>query len=339
MTRETPLILLPQGEDIFRALSGARILITGGTGFFGCCLLEAIAAARKTWGVVIDVTVLTRDTGRFRRSMPHLTSCGWLSLIETDIRKLALPPASYTHLVHAATDTQCTPEGVFDRLEAMISGTQKVLDFADVCGIRDGIITSSGAVYGGGVTQTGVHESCLTACDSTDPNSDYAEGKRLSELLCVIKNRCSGMLMRIARCFAFVGPRLPLHAHFAVGNFVANALYDNKIEVKGNGTPVRSYLYTADMVVWLLTILVKGVPGRAYNVGSDQGMSIHDMAIRIRDLLAPDKPVEVQNACSDGKISFYLPDVTRARIELGLDVWTGFDQSIQHYAEWARTQR
>src|SRR5690606_5402235 len=134
-------------------------------------------------------------------------------------------------------------------------------------GAHSMLMLSSGAVYGklrAEIMQ--VSEGYVGGPDLLEPYYTYSESKRMAELLCAIYARQSGIRIPVARLFAFVGPRLPLDAHFAVGNFIRDALAGNTIKVNGDGAAIRSYLYAAEMTVWLLAVLMKGQSARAYNV-------------------------------------------------------------------------
>ena len=144
----------------------------------------------------------------------------------------------------------------------------------------------------------------------------------------------------IARCFAFVGPHLPLDTGFAAGNFIRDALRGGPIQVKGDGTPRRSYLYAADLAAWLWTILVEGRPGRAYNVGSDADLSIRELADEVRKVVAPQADVTVAKQPEPGKLAErYVPDITRARTDLRLGVWISLQDAIARTVAWRGQSR
>jgi UDP-glucuronate decarboxylase len=133
----------------------------------------------------------------------------------------------------------------------------------------------------------------------------------------------------IGRCFAFVGPDLPLDVHFAIGNFIRDALRGDGITVAGDGTPLRTYLHQEDLAEWLWTLLLRGRSGEAYNVGSDEVISIEQLAHLVRDILAPDKPVRILGRATDtGLRNKYVPDIGKAMEELSLEVRISLPEAI-----------
>ncbi|HEX5392726.1 MAG TPA: NAD-dependent epimerase/dehydratase family protein, partial [Rhodocyclaceae bacterium] len=151
------------------------------------------------------------------------------------------------------------------------------------------------------------------------------EGKRIMESVALSQAHILEPV--IARCFAFVGYGLP--SHLAVGQFIRDAKENAEIAVNGDGRPVRSFLYAADLAVWLLALLAKGHSGHAYNVGSPNGMPLAEVAATVRDILAPNKPVVIKGATSNNARQRYVPDVRKAVQELGLRVWTQLPEAIR----------
>lgn len=313
----------------FDSLNGKTLFLTGGTGFFGKCLLDLITCLNKV-DIKLSVSLLSRDPSRFLTNYPYYANLTWLKFTSGDIRNFNCPKDSFDLLIHAAADTTPSYQSdgwrIFDDL---VLGVRHVLDCARATGVRRALLVSSGAVYGTQLPDCErVPESARWACDPLSPGSAYGEGKRAMELLGALATRDGGPACVMARCFAFVGPGLPLDGHFAIGNFIRDAQERPRIEIAGDGRAVRSYLYAADLAVWLLTLLLQGEPGTAYNVGSDQAIDITTLAYRVRDLLAPGKPILIKGQPDASPRSRYVPDISRARNELGLKVWTRLDDAI-----------
>jgi dTDP-glucose 4,6-dehydratase len=173
--------------------------------------------------------------------------------------------------------------------------------------------------------------------DCTDPRWAYGEAKRAAEMVCALSMRAGGPPVTIARGFAFVGPHLPIDTHFAVGNFVRDKLAGAPIQVNGDGTPLRSYLYAADLAVWLWTILFRGVPLRPYNVGSPDPISVGELANVVAVAGEPRVPVTIAGRPQPGQPKVrYVPDVSRARAELGLNATVGIEEAVRRTLAWHR---
>jgi dTDP-glucose 4,6-dehydratase len=340
---ESPLT--PDLERMLRSAPGlwehyrdARLFVTGGTGFFGGWLLEALTFASDRLGLGARATVLTRDPARFRLRRPHLAEHPAVSLVEGDV--LALEPLGerFTHVIHAATaaSARLNAEEPLAMLETIVEGTRRVLEVTRRCGARRVLFTSSGAVYGRQPPDlTHVPEGWTGGPDPLSPASAYAEGKRAAELLCTLAGAAHGFEAVIARCFAFAGPYLPLDAHFAIGNFVRDALRGGPIRVQGDGTPFRSYLYGADLAAWLFTLLALGRPARAYHVGSEHAVSVGDLAREVARVLGVER-VELAREPNPGVLGErYVPSTRRTREELGVQETFTLEESIRRMAELA----
>ncbi|HMI90975.1 MAG TPA: NAD-dependent epimerase/dehydratase family protein [Polyangiales bacterium] len=335
---------LDRAERVLPALRDGRLFITGGTGFFGRWLLSAIARANLSRGLGLRVTVLTRSRAGFQRSNGELAAHDRFSFLDGDVRDFAAPEGAFSHVIHAATDTSAAANArPLELLDTIVAGTRRVLDFAVSSGARDLLYVSSGAVYGPQGALEHIAETHLGACDPLEIGSVYGESKRFAEQLCAVYRAQHALAPRVARCFAFVGPLLPLDAHFAIGNFIADAVAGRTIRITGDGTAVRSYLYAGDLVAWLLRILIEGTPGRAYNVGSDQGHDLLEVAQLVARVVPSARGIDVQGAQGARSPSTtpqrhrYLPSIERARLELELDAWTPLEQAVAQTASWARS--
>ena len=314
-------------KPLWPRLSGARIFMTGGTGFIGRWMLEALARS----GVDAQVTLLSRDPDAFAARAPHLAAR--FRLVAGDVTSF-VAPGDFTHVIHAATDASAAlnandPRRMFDTI---VQGTRNALDLASASNARFCFL-SSGAVYGVQPQDvTHVAEDWRGGPDPCDPLSAYGEGKRAAETLCAIYAKQFGLDVVNARIFALLGPLLSLDTHFAAGNFIRDAMAGQMIRVVGSGEAVRSYLYAADLVVWLWTLVIAGKPGAVVNMGSEEAVSIADLARRTASLLGG-PGVEILGRPDPGwNPGRYVPSAARARAELGVTATVSLDDAIRRTA-------
>ena len=321
----------------FEDLRDANIFITGGTGFFGHWLLESLLYANAQLKLGIRATVLTRSAAAFTAKSPHIANNPAITLLEGDIRTFAFPSAAHTHILHAATDSTGAQANApaYALAEAILDGTRHVLQFARETGATRLLYVSTGAVYGRSTTLPETPETYRGAPDQLQLASAYDEAKRMAENLCIAYAHNSPLSAVIARCFAFVGPHLPLDQHFAIGNFIGAAINNTPIHIKGDGTPRRSWLYMADLAVWLWTMLAHGHPNRAYNVGSEEGYTIAEAARLTAATLNPTLPIQIDGTPDlSAPLNSYVPHVRLAHDELGLAVRIFLADALTRTAAW-----
>jgi len=325
--------VLAHTRELWAGARGDSFFLTGGTGFFGRWLLESFAQANDRLALGMRAVVLTRDPAAFARMAPHLAARADLTFVPGDMRTFVFPPGRFAHVIHAASDTSIPAPGADAGpiREAIVEGTRRVLDFAVQAGAQKFLLTSSGAVYGPQPSDlTHIPEEHVLR-----PATPYGVGKQVSEELCAVRAREAGFECKVARCFAFIGPHLPLDAHFAIGNFIRDARGGGPVRVAGDGTPTRSYLYAADLAVWLWTLLFAAPAGRIYNVGSDDDWPIAAHARLVGEVAGLKTPVQIAHAADGARpVSRYVPSIRRARQELGLQVRVPEAEAIRRTLAW-----
>lgn len=309
-------------------ITGSVAVITGGSGFIGRWLVETFIAAGCG-----RVFLVTRNAAALCERVPYLATNSGVNIVESGEL-----PERCDFVVHAATDSAENLASQPRRFVEAIDLTNGTLEFARRSGAQRFLYISSGAIYGKqppGVML--VEEDFGGAPDLTDFRSAYGESKRAGELLCAsYKN--AGLHITIARLFSVIGPLIPLGSKFAAGQFLADALHGRPIEVRGDGTPLRTYFYAADVAVWLLTALLRGQNGRAYNIGSETPVSILDLAREAATLVSPVLPVVVRGTADAGRQpERYVPSTQRARRELGVSETIGWRDALRKTFEWYRS--
>jgi len=319
--------VLESTRGLWKSLSGSRLFITGASGFVGTWLMETLLHANDRLNLGISAAVLTRDPERYFQTNPPVTHHPAVTVLGGDVRTFEFPSGEFPYVIHAGLPDPQQPE-------ADAAGMLHILEFAATHGARRFLFTSSGAVYGKQPPEVSqVPENFRFASDVTP----YGLAKRVSESLLIEHGREFGFAPILARLFAFTGPRLPLDQNFAVGNFIRDVLAGQPIRIEGDGTPYRSYLYAADMAVWLWTMLAHGTPFAPYNVGSGEAVSIAELAGMVAAATAPGTPIEIaQQPVSGAPAPRYVPCVERAKVELGLEPVIALEEGVRRMYEWAK---
>lgn len=280
------------------------IFLTGGTGFFGKSILSML---KRGFGKGLSFTILSRNPEKFLADHPEFLGLEQVEFIAGDVRDFPFPDRSFDFVLHAAAPASSMPPGV--ERDIILAGTRRVLDFAKRCHAGRLLFVSSGAAYG---PQPPDLER-IPEDFPCRPVTEYGIAKYEAEQMSLE----SGIETVIARCFAFTGPYLNRNIHFAIGNFIRDCLANKDIEIKGDGTPYRTYLYADDLVEWLFRALFEGRAGQAYNIGSDRAVSIRELAETVRSALGSRNEIIVRGTPVPGQpAARYVPDVSKITGEL-----------------------
>jgi dTDP-glucose 4,6-dehydratase len=310
----------------------ARLLVIGGSGFFGKSILDSYQRGLLQSFGIGAISVMARSAHKLKSQTPNLLD-KTISLIDGDIATCSeLPEAEY--VIHAAASTDAKDyiaQPAIERKNIQM-GTLNFCRLAPIyCRGSKIVFASSGAVYGQQpIDLVGLREdSPLTQISSLAPSKqDYAAAKRDSENAIALLGD-AGLSVSIARCFSFVGKYLPRDRSFAIGNFIENGLRGESITVNAKSLVYRSYLHSDDLVQWLMRI---GQSASAecpiFNVGSDEAISIQDLAKK----LAAYFQVDLQLPRIEGvSVDRYIPSIEKARA-IGCRIEYPLDRAIEKTA-------
>lgn len=309
-------------------LKNKRIFLSGGTGFFGKWLLHSFLYLNETLELNSKLTVLSRSPKNFLLKNSYFFGKSCIKFIKGDIRSISSYKEKQDYIIHAATPVNTNQQ---DNViySIILDGTKHIVKYAKRASVKKILYISSGAIYG---KQSS--ESCRIPESSTPhPDSVYAIGKFEAERL-LINNAVD---TTIARCFSFVGPYLPLDKYYPIGNFINDVINNHPLIIKGDGTPKRSYMYTADLMIWLWTILLNGRTNEIYNVGSEDPISVPDLAKTVIEESGSALNYETHKLPSDNALpTSYIPSTQKAQKELGLKQNYSLSESIKRTIAWTK---
>ena len=313
------------------------LVITGASGFVGTWLTLSWVAARKRLKGRGQLLITSRNPQSLLPLINVIDSRSPVTALSSDIRNLHIPSEFRNgNLIHAATPASAAlnASDPAAMLKIIIEGQERVIVEAVRMNNRL-LFLSSGAVYGRQpLDLSHLPETWEGAPQIGDSNSAYHEGKRVAELMGNIAATKQGLHFISARLFAFIAPFLPLGTHFAAGNFIRDALSSNQIEIQSGGGSVRSYLYATDLCSGLWALLARGETGSAYNIGSDQDITIKELAIKVAWLAGTNARVNVRGLDTPENVSRYVPSLERLHNEIGMKQSVSLEQSLKRTISW-----
>ena len=319
----------------FEQLDGTRILLTGGTGFVGKWMLQTAKIAQENSAIKIELVVPTRRLSANHVQTAIAIGCPNVSWVEGDFMNNQLDLGHIDMIIHAATpaSAQLNAENPAEMLRINVEAMESVLRYAS--DNKPLLFTSSGAVYG---TQpqsvSHIAEGNVEPKPPTEQLNAYAQGKQIAEQMFREAGKNGQCSPIIARLFAFGGEYLPRDTHFAIGNFIQNALDRQPIAIQGDGQARRSYLYGADMATWLWSALAHDETGSPFHIGSEHSVSILELAQIVATVCSevlnyvPEITVAKEINLSE-PVHQYVPANLHTRKTLQVSEWTSLEEVIK----------
>tara|TARA_B100000035_G_scaffold315391_1_gene335726 strand:- start:4523 stop:5563 length:1041 start_codon:yes stop_codon:yes gene_type:complete len=317
--------------DYKEKLLDATFLITGGTGFFGTWFLNYFQYLNNNYKYNIRATVLSRNPEIFLKKHKNLI-CENFNFITSNIKDVDHLDKfkNYDYFLHMATTSayETFTGSDLDKFEVLYDGTSNILNLIKNNSFKKFLFTSSGAVYG-------QHNNLINEDNGLNINTISLKNTLAIAKICtehLISNFFKdNSKFVIARCFSFIGPGLPLDLHYAVGNFINNVLNDEDIVITGSGNEYRSYLDIRETIAWLIILLVSKNQKNIYNIGSDQKISIYELASRIKEIFNSNKNIIVlKKNQSYGNLykNIYVPNIDLFKKEFQVEQTISLDESL-----------
>lgn len=318
-------------------LKNKKILLTGGTGFIGKWLTGSFISLNREFDLKSELTIVSRDPVAFTQQYSGITAHPCISFVEADLcNEFDHGSQSFDYVIHGAEDVANRKGSSLDQIIGTVKNIENVVKAVKDCDTKF-LLLSSGAVYGDLIS--GQRPWRETDAGLISPNlkeSAYTSGKRFAETLVSAAAMSSPTFQfSIARLFTFVGPHLPLDTHFAIGNFIRNALNGETIKLNGDGRAVRSYMYASDLCEWLWTILLCGNPGSIFNVGGSSSITIRKLAELVADRAGTELQLPEINASTDQSTrNFYVPNTDLAQNNLSLSERVDITTAVEKTIKW-----
>lgn len=338
LLRQDCLESLKLQPDLLNRLTRQRIAVVGGTGFIGTWISETVAALNDELGGSTRVDVYGRSAASWADAHQHLSSREDIRSVCVDVRSSFELPQDTTHVLFAAglADPRVQASEPLRVHETALLGISNTLAASSrLESLQRFVNISSGLVSGNKNSATGLKESDIGHLDFTRVHNTYAESRRAAENLVSVYGNQYKIPFTTARAFTFLGPYQSLDLPWAVNNFIRDAVTGNDINLHGDGSTRRSYLYGSDAATWLLRLLVDGQDGEIYNVGGDEPISHAEIAKKIASRILPNPRVIFKSQPnSEKRGEDFFPDLYKVQTDFGLLSTIKIEHAIERIILW-----
>lgn len=331
--------ILTTSRNELELLNSAKILICGGTGFLGTWLTTTLLEANEKFDLNLRVTLISRDLKKSRIKL-RIENQDPVSIIEGDLTTkpsiLNSLEGNFSHIIHAATPiVKQTGANDLDKMgKTTLLTSENLIQLASRMKEAPSLThLSSGAVYGSQSTSDLRIPENSEISGRIPEKSYYGRIKLESEELVALADSKGLLRGSNPRLFTFFGPHLVMDEHFAIGNFLRNALKGEKIQVKGNPLTTRSYLYPTDMVSWLLAVIVSPTM-KAIHIGSEIPLQMRELAEMVSNLVGLNG---VEYLSESDVVSNYVPETKRMRSMYNVSQTVNLEDGLRRWVSWLQT--
>jgi nucleoside-diphosphate-sugar epimerase len=340
-------------KEEFAAMAGCNLLITGGGGFLGYYLVHsALHWNHKHGSDAIHITVYDNYRRGVPRWLTDLQSDKYLSLVRHDVSTpLPKSEVDFQFIIHAAGIASPTYYRKYpiETMDTNITGLRSLLEYSrERAGtsrpVKGFLFYSSSEIYGDPPPERiPTSEDYRGNVSCTGPRACYDESKRYGETLCVNFARQFGIPISIARPFNNYGPGLKITDRRVIPDFAQDVFSKRDIVMLSDGSPKRTFCYSADAIIGYYKTLVKGRPGEAYNVGVESPeISMYELAEKIAGIaraLFGYKGKVIRKTSMEQDYLVDNPDrrcpvIDKARAQLGYDPKIHIDEGLHRSMVW-----
>lgn len=327
-------------DEAAKDFSGKTVLLTGGRGFLGRYFMEVFdrlnkeVLAKPVKLIVLDNLITAGKEGAEIPKLDHV------KFIEHDVIKPFDYDGTLDYVIHAAGIASPYYYRAYplETLEVAITGTRNMLELAEKSDARFTFFSSS-EIYGDpDAKHVPMQESYRGNVSCQGPRACYDESKRVGETLCYIFHTQNGTKTNTIRPFNVYGPGMQETDYRVLPNFASRIKSGDPLHIYGDGTQTRTFCYITDALVGFFGVILKGVPGEAYNIGNPKPeVSMIDLAKALQKVSARELKynlIEYPDSYPADEPMRRSPDIRKAQLQLGFETHVDFEDGLARFLSW-----